>query len=416
LRKALLAAPLPAVAAIALVILSVSSAGAAPTFKPQCRDTFSATRTPGNPLMLATAPPASDPLAGANFFIDGPAHGAAAGAIAQLLGIDKSTPIGNRLPSFQDSESWAQFSTYVAAHLSSVNAATQHKIQLLEKIAVEPETQRISRYSQGGTPVGIYSQTQKLLCHNLTADPGSIPVFITYFLHATLAGNPTKNQINAYRPTFQAQISALAKAIGNRPAVVLLELDAVGSSSSISKSGQLTAWESMLNYEATTIGALPHTVVYLAGGYSDANSPSYAAKILNASGIRKIEGFFTNGTHNNWTSKEIAYGNAISKLTGGAHFVIDTADNGTGPVLNPHPTTQGVENLCNPPGLGLGPRPTTSTGYRNVDAYLWTHVPGTSSGSCNGGPASGDFWPARAISEAQRANGKLGPGYPSMPY
>src|SRR5664279_4358608 len=32
----------------------------------------SAPRDPANPLMLATAPPFSDPLAGASFFVDGP--------------------------------------------------------------------------------------------------------------------------------------------------------------------------------------------------------------------------------------------------------------------------------------------------------------------------------------------------------
>jgi endoglucanase len=241
-------------------------------------------------------------------------------------------------------------------------------------------------------------------------------VIITYFLHATLGGCPTRGAMNTYSPKFRAQISAIAKATGNRPAVFMLELDAVGSSHCIAQGGVLPVWESMLKFEATTLGSLPHTVVYLEGGYSDATTPAYAAKILNASGIREIEGFFTNGTHNNWTSKEIAYGNAISKLTHGAHFVIDTADNGNGPVLNPHPTTQGVENLCNPPGLGLGPQPTTDTGFARVDAFLWTHVPGSSSGTCNGGPPSGDFWPARAIAEARRANGKLGPGYPSTPY
>jgi endoglucanase len=129
-----------------------------------------------------------------------------------------------------------------------------------------------------------------------------------------------------------------------------------------------------------------------------------------------VRGFFTNDTHIDWTSKEIKYGQAISKLTGGAHFIVNTAQNGQGPKLNPHPKTQGIEDLCNPPGRGLGPKPTTSTGYADVDAFLWTHVPGNSSGTCNGGPASGVFWPARAIQLAANANQRLGPGDPSRPY
>ena len=87
-----------------------------------------------------------------------------------------------------------------------------------------------------------------------------------------------------------------------------------------------------------------------------------------------------------------------------------------GPALNPHPVTQGIENLCNPPGRGLGPMDTTNTGYRLADAFLWTHPPGNSSG-CGGGRPAGTFWPARAIGLAARANAaRLGPRLPSRPY
>jgi endoglucanase len=398
---------------LAVVLPHAPRARAAASFSPQCSDPNPAARTPGNPLMLNPAPPPSNPLAGASFFVDGPAHGAAAGAIAQLLGIDKGTPPGSVLPSFKDSESWSQFSAYVDSHMQGVSAGVAHQIQELEKIASEPETNRISRFSQGGTPAGIFSQTQKLFCHNFTADPGTIPVLTTYFMHATLGGCPTLGQINGYRPTFESQINAMAQATGNRPVVYLLELDAVGSSACIDKAGLLPQWESLLKYEATTLAKLPHTLIYLEGGYSDANTPAYAAKILNGAGIGQLAGFFTNDTHQNWTSDELTYGEAISKLTGGSHFIVDTVENGNGSQLGPGAPEAA---RCNTPGLALGPRPTTSTGFPNVDAFLWTHLPAVSSGSCNGGPPSAQFWVARAITEAEHANGKLGPGHPSLPY
>jgi endoglucanase len=385
-------------------------------FAQQCSDPYSGRRNPANPLMLKHAPPASDPLAGAQFFVDGPAHGAAAGAIARLLGIDANVPVGQPLSHFRDSESWVRFSRYVARRLRHLKGATAYDIRMLEKIAIEPEAQRISKYSEGGSPAGIFGQAQKLFCHNFTADRHTIPIITTYFLHATLGGCPTLAQINAYRPAFEAQINALAQATGRRPVVYLLELDAVGSSACIAHAGLLPEWESLIRYEATTLGALPHTVVYIEGGYSDANGASYAAKVLNGAGVRTVEGFFTNDTHENWTISEIHYGEQISRLTGGAHFIVNTAENGRGPLKNPHPTTQGNDDLCNPPGRGLGPRPTTSTGYAHLDAFLWTFPPGNSSGSCGGGPPSGDFWAARAIGLAARANGKLGPEYPSAPY
>ena len=385
-------------------------------FAQQCADPFPVHRNPSNPLMLSPAPPAGNPLVGARFFVDGPAHGSAAGAIAHLLGIDTSTPLGTALPGFPDRESWGTFARFVAEELPTVRKSVAHEVRELEKIAAEPEPQRISLFSQGGTPAGIFDQTQKLFCQNFSADPGAIPIINTYFLHPELGGCPTLASIDAYVPTFEAQIQALAAGVANRPAVLLLELDAIGSSACIAKAGLLPEWEAMLHYEVDALSSLPHTVVYLEGGYSDANTPAYAARILNASGVSQTEGFYTNGTHLNWTINEIKYGEKISKLTNGAHFVINTALNGNGPKRNPHPRTQGVEDLCNAPGRALGPRPTTHTGYTDVDAFLWVIVPGNSSGTCGGGPPSGVFWPARAIGLAERANARLGPHFPSRPY
>ena len=77
------------------------------------------------------------------------------------------------------------------------------------------------------------------------------------------------------------------------------------------------------------------------------------------------------------------------------HFIINTADNGRGPKKNRHPVVQGNEDLCNPPGRGAGPPTTTQTGFPLVDAFMWVHVPGSSSGKCNGGTPSGTFFLAR---------------------
>ncbi len=377
-----------------------------------CGDPHSSTRDPSNPLALPT-PPGPNPLNGANFFVDGPAHGAAAGAIARLLGRD---PAG-----FPDSYSWAEFQQQILGSASvqqrlNNDPGLAFKVRNLEKIAVEPEPQRFSAYAQGGTPKGEYSQAIKIFCHNLTADPGTIPIVNTYFLHPAAGACPTPAKLRAAGALFRARIDAIARATANRPAVYLLELDGVGSSGCVRKMGSLGIWEADLRYEVNKISSLPHTVVYLEAGYSDANGPRYTARVLNAAGVRTIRGFWTNDTHLNWTISEIKWGDKVSRLTHGANFVINTAQNGNGPKKNPHPVTQGNEDLCNPPGRALGPRPTTDTGFAHVDAFLWSSPPGNSSGPCNGGTASGTFWTARAIELAAHANGRLGPGYPSEPY
>jgi Glycosyl hydrolases family 6 len=404
-------------AATARSVRSVRSVRAHAAYAQQCPDPYPSTRDPSNPLMLPN-PPGADPLTGANFFVDGPKHGSAAGAIARLLGIDTSTPLGSALPSFSDDDSWAAFRDRVERRIASgrVDPGVVRQIRLLEKIADQPEAQRFSSYAQGGGPGAIYSQVQKIFCHNMQADPGSIPVITTYFMHADYGGCSSNSQLAAGWPTTKRRIDEMAAATGNRPAVYLLELDAFGSSSCMARIGSLGTWERYLRYEVDKISALPHTVVYLEAGYSDSNSVGYTARALNAAGVRNIRGFFTNDTHINWTIDEVHWAEAISRLTGGAHYIVNTAQNGNGPKKNPHPTTQGNEDLCNPPGRGLGPRDTTDTGFPHADAFLWTHTPGNSSGHCHGGPDPGAFWAARAIDLAAHANSRLGPGFASDPY
>jgi endoglucanase len=382
-----------------------------------CSDPFPSTRDPSNPLMLPT-PPGPNPLNGAHFFVDGPRHGSAAGAIARLIGIDTSTPIGTALPSFDDSDSWAALRVRVEDRIQNggVDGSTAYKIRLLEKIADQPEAQRFSAYSGGGGPGAIYEQVQKILCRNLEADPGSIPLINTYFMHPAYGGCSSNSQLAAGWPTTKRRIDEMAAATGNRPAVYLLELDAIGSSSCMAKIGSLGAWERYLHYEVDKISALPHTVVYLEAGYSDSNPVRYTARALNAAGVRKIRGFFTNDTHMNWTINEVHWAERVSRLTGGAHYIVNTAQNGNGPKRNPHPVTQGNEDLCNPPGRALGPRDTTVTGFPHADAFLWTHPPGNSSGHCRGGPNPGTWWMERAIDLAAHANSRLGPGFASDPY
>jgi endoglucanase len=295
------------------------------------------------------------------------------------------------------------------------NRGVARKVALLEKIGNEPEAQRFSLYSEGGGPGAVFAQVQKIFCHNMTADPGTVPIITTYFLYQ--AGYcETSSEIVAHRPTFERQVNEMVAGIERRPAVMLLELDAVGSSSCMARSGALPEWEADIRYEIQKVATLPHAVVYIEGGYSDSNSPGYTARVLNAVGVQGIRGFYTNDTHMNWTANEIRWGDRVSALTGGTHFIVNTADNGHGPLLNPHPVTQGIEDLCNPPGRGAGIPTTTATGNPAIDAFMWVHVPGTSSGRCNGGTPSGTFWLARALTEARNANARLGPRFVSRPF
>jgi endoglucanase len=377
-------------------------------------------RDPANPLALPTAPSTGDPLQGAHFFVDGPRHGQAAGAIAQLIGVNpKAQP---------ESMSWADFKQ---RHLGAINGNT--KARAITKIADEQETQNISLYAEGGGPGAIFGQTSKLLCNNAAADTadGSVMVFSTFFWPQ---GNecPSAGQLRSWNGTFRRLVSEMARAIGNKRALVLEEIDGIGVSSCM-KASALPLWLDDLKFESQKFGSLPHTVAYIEGGYSDANSAGLTARRLWRAGVRSVRGFWTNGTHFAWSANEIRWAqdvaNDLKTISHGrytAHFVVNSAQNGQGPKIPRSIVKSGNEELCNPPGRGLGRIPTGDVhptfdgkNFQGLDGFLWTGVPGRSHNSnCPGGPwkPAGVFDPKFALELANNANQKLGPGAPSQPY
>lgn len=194
--------------------------------------------------------------------------------------------------------------------------------------------------------------------------------------------------------------------------MLLLELDALITSPCL-KGNALTT---RINELRDAINILttnnPHLVVYLDAGAADALSARDAANMLNRAGVAKIQGFVPNTTHFDWTQNEIRYGNQISRMTGDKHFVVNTGANGRGP-LRPHDIVKnGMEVLCNPKGRGLGPKPTTRTGYPRVDMFAWTTNPGESGGQCRdqpdlemqGAPSAGQYWPAYGLMLVRNAD------------
>ena len=100
--------------------------------------------------------------------------------------------------------------------------------------------------------------------------------------------------------------------------------------------------------------------------------------------------------------KNVAYGEQVSRLVGGRHFIIDTSRNGI-PGTDPR-------QWCNPRGRALGVAPTTNTGHPLIDAFLWVKPPGESDGTCGGGPAAGKWWSAYALELSRLAATLTGVG------
>jgi endoglucanase len=237
-----------------------------------------------------------------------------------------------------------------------------------------------------------------------------------------------------------------------------------------------------LNHAVDALKAGPATSVYLDGTHSAWLGAGDIADRLVKAGVQRADGFFLNVSNYETTERQLKFGDWISQcihygtnpaeggwrlghfdycasqyypanpadfstwgltdawyaanVTGAAnppsgpddlaHFVVDTSRNGQGPWAPPagaYPPGQDVQVWCNPPGRGLGARPTTDTGDPLADAFLWVKVPGESDGSCTRGattgggvdpewgmvdPAAGQWFPEQAVDLIRHAVPPLG--------
>jgi type II secretory pathway pseudopilin PulG len=373
----------------------------------QCSSSDPSTPNPANPLDTAGFT-GTDPLSGAHLFVESPWQygGDAADAIADEVGLGSlsSKESGTPIP-------WARFEARVnGMHMSR---AVSYRVHMLEKIGDYPQAHQFSLYTAGGSGPAIFTQVQNYLCRMQRTDPGAAAEMTTYFVKHGGGCSPGTN------PNFEDEVNAFKDAVGNFPALIFVEEDAIDTIC-WKNPAAITDREAQLKYEIDQLSQLPHALLYVEGGTSDANSPAEAARVLNASDAYKIRGFFTNDTHFNWAYKEIRYGNKVAQLTHGLHFVVDTRGDGNGPLKNPHPVTQGNEQLCNPPGRGLGPKPGASNGQSygmyspHLDGFVWVTTPGESAApTCPGRSthyaASGIFDEEIAVGYASRANDRIGP-------
>ncbi|WP_145500201.1 glycoside hydrolase family 6 protein [Streptomyces sp. CFMR 7] len=200
--------------------------------------------------------------------------------------------------------------------------------------------------------------------------------------------------------TYRSWIGEFADAIGDAPATVVLEPDALPHIADGCTPPEHHAERYQLISEAVdTLKAGARTKVYLDAGNPDwIVEPEKIAEPLRRAGIDRADGFSLNVSNFQSNESVKEYGALLSDSLGGAHYVIDTSRNGGGPL-----TGDRSEAWCNPPGRALGTPPTTDTRDDRLDAYLWIKRPGESDGTCRGGPEAGTWWPEYALGLATRA-------------
>jgi len=218
---------------------------------------------------------------------------------------------------------------------------------------------------------------------------GALPVFVAYNIPGRDCGLYSAGGARG-SDAYRNWIRAFAGGIRGRNALVILEPDALPGMDCLN--GDRQRDRMALIADAVRTLKAQRALVYIDAGHARWHTAETMAQRLRQAGIAQADGFSLNVSSYINNAANIAYGERLSRLLGGKHFLIDTSRNGIG----------AERDWCNPRGQALGVVPTTNTNHPLIDAFLWVKQPGESDGTCNGGPRAGSWWNEMAV-ELSRA-------------
>ncbi|MCV7258742.1 glycoside hydrolase family 6 protein [Mycobacterium shimoidei] len=226
---------------------------------------------------------------------------------------------------------------------------------------------------------------------------GAIPVLAIYGIPHRDCGSFAAGGMGS-AAEYRGWIDTIAAGVGGSRVGIVVEPDALAMADCLSADQRQERYD-LIRYAVDTLTRNPNAAVYVDAGHLRWHSPEDMAARLNQVGVDHARGFSVNVANFYTTEDEIGYGEAISGLTNGSHYVIDTSRNGAGPA----PDSE--LSWCNPSGRALGTPPTAATAGAHADAYLWIKRPGESDGSCGkGDPPAGNFVNQYAIELARNAH------------
>ncbi len=230
------------------------------------------------------------------------------------------------------------------------------------------------------------------------ATAGQLPVLVAYYVPNRDCGLYSSGGASGV-DEYLTWMGSLAAGLGDRPAVVVLEPDAIAQAVEGCPEVDPAERYDWLSEAVAILDRQPATRIYIDAGNSQwVTDLAALSDALRRSGIEQADGFAVNVSNFQTTADSADFGLALSERlesdgVPGVHFVIDTSRNGAGPP----PDDDDPEHWCNPPGRRLGEAPTTTPDLPRVDALLWVKQPGDSDGSCRGAPPAGTWWPPAAL-------------------
>jgi endoglucanase len=220
---------------------------------------------------------------------------------------------------------------------------------------------------------------------------GRTPVFVLYNVPDRDCGSYSKG--GTTRSGYLPWVRSAVRAMAGSKAVVLVEPDAVAQ---IQVCKRLLDSRLPLLRKAVDELTGHGLTVYLDGGNENRVPTATMARWLRQAGVDRTQGFFTNVSNFYRVDQERAYADGLADAIGGdPHFVIDVSRNGNG----------WLGTWCNPEGASLGQDPHVAAGSSRLDALLWVKTPGLSDGTCNGGPAAGQWWESYALALVENRKG-----------
>ena len=224
------------------------------------------------------------------------------------------------------------------------------------------------------------------------AADNTVPVLVAYNVPGRDCGQYSAGGADG-SDAYRAWVDEFAGAIGDRPAIVILEPDALAGMDCLTDDLQQDR-VGLLAYAVEQFAAqAPNAWTYLDAGHAQWQPADVMAERLAAAGVSGARGFALNVSNYTTTEDNEGYGAEVNAALGAAQpFVVDTSRNGNG--------SNG--EWCNPEGRALGAEPSVRTIGEGLEMELWIKLPGESDGDCGIGPgtAAGQFVPDIAVALA----------------
>ena len=158
---------------------------------------------------------------------------------------------------------------------------------------------------------------------------GAMPVLALYGIPHRDCGSFAAGGFGS-ADAYSAWIDGVASAVGSGPAAIILEPDALAMADCLSGDQRQERFD-LMRYAVDTLTRNPAAAVYIDGGHSrwlapttwppGSTRPVWTRRGVSVSTLRTSSP----------PMSEIGYGEAISGLTNGSNYVIDTSRNGAGP-------------------------------------------------------------------------------------